>query len=251
VRIVAVFLCLGLLAAPAAAGALQAQLLPVTGEVRLRNIDVNPLNFVFYSVKSPSGSLNPSFGSWRSIADNYDVSGNGLVDSRMDWIKIAAASQELAEGVPVGPGGRLAAQQTISLGSIWNQGVAPFPDLTFNIIQFNGESANVHLEIALDGDYYRDGIVDARDYVAWRESLSTQVPPFTGADGNGDGVVDADDYLVWRASFGTSLRPDGGVNHAAASAGAFATPEPSACLLLLIGALILSQRPRRYCQAIR
>src|SRR5690606_17180139 len=52
------------------------------------------------------------------------------------------------------------------------------------------------------GDFNNDGVVDAADYIAWRNNVGLVVTPFTGADGNGDGVVDTADYLVWKARFG-------------------------------------------------
>jgi hypothetical protein len=52
------------------------------------------------------------------------------------------------------------------------------------------------------GDYNRNGIVDAADYVVWRKTDGTPVAPGSGADGDGDGMVDQDDYDLWRANFG-------------------------------------------------
>lgn len=65
-------------------------------------------------------------------------------------------------------------------------------------------------EQSLAGDYNMSGAVDAADYVLWRNSLGTSVPPFSGADGSGNGVVDQADYAVWRANFGRSLPPASG-----------------------------------------
>jgi hypothetical protein len=55
------------------------------------------------------------------------------------------------------------------------------------------------------GDYDRNTLVDARDYVVWRDTLGTTVTAFAGADGDGDGMVDQEDFGVWRANFGRSL----------------------------------------------
>jgi hypothetical protein len=44
-------------------------------------------------------------------------------------------------------------------------------------------------------------MVDASDYVVWRNSLG-QAGPGLAADGNGDGKIDPGDYDVWRANFG-------------------------------------------------
>jgi hypothetical protein len=53
------------------------------------------------------------------------------------------------------------------------------------------------------GDYNDDGVVDAADYVVWRNDLGTTgLALGTGADGNGNGVIDAGDHTVWREYFG-------------------------------------------------
>jgi hypothetical protein len=62
---------------------------------------------------------------------------------------------------------------------------------------------------ALPGDYNKDGLVDASDYVVWRKALNTNLLPYSGADGNGNGVADQADYGFWRAGFGETLLPPG------------------------------------------
>lgn len=53
----------------------------------------------------------------------------------------------------------------------------------------------------LPGDFNLNGIVDAADYVVWRDVRQTAVVQST-ADSNGDGIVDDADYQIWRRSFG-------------------------------------------------
>ncbi len=49
------------------------------------------------------------------------------------------------------------------------------------------------------GDYNQDLVVDAADYVLWRnDARATGVPAFSGADGDGNGSIDQDDYGLWR-----------------------------------------------------
>jgi hypothetical protein len=219
----------------------------MTGEVRLKNTSPAPLPFVFYSIKSPGGALDSSSQTWKSITDNYDASGDGLIDSRGEWVKISESSIELAEGVLVGPGGVLAPQTTVSLGHIWKRSITQFPDLDFELIQLDGEASDIAVEYVLDGDYRRDGIIDAADYVAWRNTLSTTVASaYTGADGNGDGFVSEADYHVWRSSFGASLRPDGGIDLGSARAAAVGVvPEPRAGLLWVLGMMSALGGPHR------
>jgi hypothetical protein len=54
----------------------------------------------------------------------------------------------------------------------------------------------------LAGDYNGDSIVDAADYIVWRNSEGQTVAAYSGADGDGDGAIDDADYDVWRTNFG-------------------------------------------------
>jgi hypothetical protein len=78
------------------------------------------------------------------------------------------------------------------------------------------------------GDYNRDGLVDAADYVVWRRAAGQNVPFYTVADGNGDGMVSSADYEVWRLNFGKTIPG------AASGSVSPAVPEPSSLLLLLV-----------------
>lgn len=81
----------------------------------------------------------------------------------------------------------------------------------------------------IQGDYNRDGTVDAADYVVWRDSLTDTVSePGLGADGDGDGIVGTGDLSVWQANFGATLPQS------------IATPEPTAAVMALTAKLWLS-----------
>jgi hypothetical protein len=67
--------------------------------------------------------------------------------------------------------------------------------------KINGTIYLVTNSLPLPGDYNRDGVVDAADYVVWRQSLGA-VGYRLAADGNGNGAIDSTDYDVWRANFG-------------------------------------------------
>lgn len=55
----------------------------------------------------------------------------------------------------------------------------------------------------LPGDYNNDGVVDAADFVVWRQSLLTSVP--LKNETASFGSVDTADYEAWRTNFGTTM----------------------------------------------
>jgi hypothetical protein len=92
---------------------------------------------------------------------------------------------------------------------------------------------------ATSGDYNGNGVVDAADYVIWRDTLGQAVSPGAGSDGDGDGVVDVGDYTFWRTRFGSAV--GSGLEMTV-------VPEPSAAALMLtvagaaFGLMSISQR---------
>jgi hypothetical protein len=215
---------------------LDAVLFPLTGEVQLRNNSGSPVPFVYYSITSPSGSLNINPVFWKSISDNYDVSGNGFIDPSFNWTKLSATSTELTEGAFSGPGGSLAAFRSVSLGQIWNPALYPSNDLTFSVLQANMTPVVVTEHYAIAGDYNSDGTVNAADYALWRANFGSTT--ILGADGNLNGVVDAADYTVWRNNLGLSLAAGAGSSliGGALLSPAGAVPEPAELLLAMSGA---------------
>jgi hypothetical protein len=89
--------------------------------------------------------------------------------------------------------------------------------------------------IGLPGDYNENGVVDAADYVVWRDNLGTNFelpnrgPGITGA-------VSESDYNTWRANFGAS--GGGGMSLAG-------VPEPTSVGLLALGTLVFAMRRLR------
>jgi hypothetical protein len=81
----------------------------------------------------------------------------------------------------------------------------------------------------LVGDYNQDGVVDARDYVVWRNNLGEATLP--NRDPANMGMIGADDYLAWKDNFGATAP-------GALSLGAAASvPEPGTIVLLSLAGL--------------
>ncbi len=122
---------------------------------------------------------------------------------------------------------------------------------TFNEIIFLGQVSN--LDYTIDnvlirntsvpaeppGDYDGNGVVDAADYVVWRHSVGNVVPPGTNGDANGNGFVENSEYQPWRANYGRTAGIIGSAAGSGSSSESASVPEPSALLLLGIGAISL------------
>jgi T5SS/PEP-CTERM-associated repeat protein len=94
---------------------------------------------------------------------------------------------------------------------------------------------NVVLSVVGTGDYNGNGVVDAGDYVVWRNTLG-ETGTGLAADGNGNGAVDNADYDFWRRRFGKVI--GGGVG------AAMAIPEPTTAAMLAICSLAALSRKR-------
>ncbi len=94
-------------------------------------------------------------------------------------------------------------------------------------------SAAIIAASVLAGDYNVDGIVDAGDFVVWRDSVGATGAGLA-ADGNHDNQVTQLDYDLWKANFGTTT---GG---AASSADYVPVPEPSAVLMFAAGTCLVA-----------
>jgi hypothetical protein len=84
------------------------------------------------------------------------------------------------------------------------------------------------------GDYNDDGVVNAADYVAWRNAVDSGGT--LANEGDNPGTVDQGDYDFWAANYGNGLEGSGSTA---------AVPEPTAAMLMLLATLALVGRRRR------
>jgi len=130
----------------------------------------------------------------------------------------------------VAPAGTAFVRESLFFIQLNNQGGA---------VWFDNASLNLLTPdvVVVPGDYNKNGIVDAADYVIYRKTLG-QTGAGLPADGNGNGSVDPGDYTFWRARFG---------NTSGAGSGAISTaiPEPAALASALFGSLIAAGITRR------
>jgi hypothetical protein len=132
------------------------------------------------------------------------IAGSGSVELAGTWSVASATPLEPQPGqiVPVvSVSGGIAGQfrNTTAQGNVGGQNV----DVS---IIYGASNASVRINQVLsaqvDGDYNRDGIVNAVDYVYWRDKRGAAVAPYSNADGNGNGIVDQADQGLWKRNFG-------------------------------------------------
>jgi phospholipase/lecithinase/hemolysin len=111
-------------------------------------------------------------------------------------------------------------------------------------------TATVHAHLAeqalqlfeVPGDFNHDLVVDAADYVVWRNTLG-RMGAGLAADGNGNGTIDFGDYDVWRAHFGGAPSKEWSAESTSILASAGSTratvPESTSLLLLMGGGILL------------
>ena len=87
------------------------------------------------------------------------------------------------------------------------------------------------------GDYNGNGVVDAADYVAWRNGGPLQNEAAT------IGSVTPEDYSAWRARFGKTS--GSGASDSFIARGSQSVPEPTACSLAAAATLLTCGRRRR------
>lgn len=222
---------------------------PLGGPGKPGRLEVDSLGRVLLASHDFTGA--PGNGVWRYDGEAWEqlFDDNYAVDVAVDPenpLRIAVTTsdppfrdQSRASGVYLSDDG----------GQTWsslNDGLSMLRGrtITFNPANPNelvlGTTGRGFYRIRLDplaGDFNEDGVVNAADYTAWRDTLGEYgfgLP----ADQDGSGLVDPADYDLWRSRLGET-----------ASGGDLPVPEPSggallAALLYAVGACRIPPRRR-------
>jgi glucose/arabinose dehydrogenase len=212
--------------------ALRLEVNTVTGKVTLKNQFVDPLTFDYYRVTSADGALEPA--QWDSLHDqNAGAIGSGEGES---WDELGTPDTNLVTESFLLGGSTLASGVSLDLGKLydpWTAGTREEGDLVFQYA-LKGED-NLRQGVVsyivpppLPGDYNDNGVVDAADYVVWRNHLNTGYDLPNEVAGVSEGSVTMADYDAWKERFGNTLSASG------AGAGSLAVPEPGSVLLIAL-----------------
>jgi hypothetical protein len=196
--------------------------------VAFKNDSPYTLTIDGYNIASASGSL--ASANWNSL-DDQNVAGWDQAPPAPSDNEVAELKADGALTLPPGTG--------FSLGNLFKT-VGATQDLAFGFLQIGNETPTMGTVVygpftppppptgGVTGDYNNNGVVDAADYVLWRNGGPLMNDP---TPGNNPG-----DYNVWRTNFGRTATP--GI------AAATAVPEPGTIVLCLLAAIGLLG-PRR------
>jgi hypothetical protein len=202
------------------------------GATRLLNEQAGSLALGYYEIRSIGGALNTV--GWNSLDDqeNPDPVGTGWDEAASSSANILSEGNLLGQSTLAGSGGDL------PLGTAFTPAAAQ--DLRFFYAEFADTALRagfvkyVGVPPGVAGDYNGNGVVDAADYVRWRNGgpLQNEVATI--------GSVTAEDYAEWRSRFGNT-------SGSGSSLGGGAVPEPTTLgLLALAVSLVATGRLRSY-----
>jgi hypothetical protein len=215
---------------------------PNTGQAFIKNDSLVTLKLDGYSILSSTGDLNGT--GFTGLGAGWQTSSPTTVN--------AIAQTNLTGFTTLAPGQQLAIGDISSTNFLSDAAKA---GLSLQYILAEGLTST-----QAGGDYNGNGVVDTADYTIWRNNLGQNITltnenPAAATPG----VVDQEDYDFWKSQFGTvggplpetNFRLASIVFDATAGSGSLtgtSVPEPSTCLLLLIGAAAVGRgrRSNRY-----
>ncbi|TWT85323.1 hypothetical protein Pla123a_01300 [Posidoniimonas polymericola] len=222
----------------------------VTGAITFSNETGEPLDVLGYELSSVAGSLDDNF--LTGVTGVLDSSGNGEVDAANAWQVTSAPgdSTRFAEE-STGTAATLAIDQAFAISTQdgWTQSI--YEDVKLDVTLGNGSTIAALVRYTGNsgspfdrGDLNFDGVLDAADWVAYRQNFfgvfagASAAESYGLGDLDGDGDNDYDDFLLFKADYIAA-------NGAAAFEALGQIPEPAAALLLTLAAAAGAVRTNR------
>ena len=202
-----------------------------TGAVRILNEQSIGFDVSYYEIRSPSGALNPA--GWTSLDDSEggDPVGTG-------WEEATVQNANLLSEVNLTSMTSFAPGNSATLGNVFTPGGMQNVSFFFagptETTLHAGNVKYVTGPSGVNGDYNGNNVVDAADYVLWRDKLGTTT---TLPNDTTPGNVTQEDFTVWRANFGKTAGAGAGLINATA------VPEPATIVSTVL--LILAVLPPR------
>jgi hypothetical protein len=212
----------------------------VTGQVSIVGGDVIPVPINYVDITSANGVLNGGALSGLSTStpdsvDGPDADSTVGNTSGETWQVLAATDSRVTEAFLFGSS-TFTDMRTQNLGAIFDTSTLPanrdimftyttiFNDVVTGIVEYVDTAPP-----GITGDYNSNGVVDAADYVAWRNNLGQSV---TLPNDSTPGSVTQEDYTAWRTNYGRTAGSSAGV--------IAAVPEPATFHLLVFATLAVA-----------
>jgi hypothetical protein len=205
---------------------------------------VDPVNLNGYLVYfDVSGNLNLQIlagGATADIGTTFDAPFNASSEVVVE-MDIVGDQLSAYAWLADDPNGKPATPQVTATDPNFTSGVsgiafAEDDDLTAGVFRYASAQSTPFVD-GVPGDYNKNGVVDAGDYVLWRNGgpLANEI--------DSPGTVNGADYTAWRARFGNTSGSGAG-----SGIGAAAIPEPTAVLLVAagLGACLMTVRRRSW-----
>ncbi len=206
-----------------------------TGEIMLKNAGTAPVDLDYYQFNSAAGSLK--FSSWNSLSDqNFQSVGGGPGQS---WDEAGGSSDSALAEVYLLDHPALAGGASVSIGNAYKLNAPHDLTLSYRLLSglvVPGTITYIGVAPGVPGDYNGNGVVDAADYVVFRNNLGTAFQLQNEVSGVTPGQVTQEDYAAWRARFGNTSGSGSSLD------GGQSVPEPSLIGLVLCIGLLLSVR---------
>lgn len=231
--------------------------------VRFQNVIDTPTSGTLNNLGNVGGAgrINASV---QNQAGGTIAPGNGVGTLRIDGAFTQASGAALAielGGTAAGQFDMLTVSSTATLGGTLNvaivNGFLPAVGSSFTVLTaaggiidnglsiggpaaasfyYNVVGNELILSAGVQGDYNGNGVVDAADYIVWRDTRESTTD--LRADGNGNRSIDDGDFLAWRSNFGKTS------NSGSSSSASLAVPEPGGFVLALLAATAIIPRRR-------